>query len=1060
MEGRDDLLRLWQSQQNQEGNASWTHPAFADAARAADLTHTRYLEHAARWRAQQTQHQPQPLPQPQSPPQQRQTQQSQPPTQPQQTQFPWLNRPYQHPQQAQQQPRSQQPHQQNPGPVSCSQEDLNDAYLRGRHGDRQTSASQTPSEQYVKPSGIGPPTSYHWWSQSTVSGNMPSQSPQQPIATSQPLQPSQTTVRQERNTQSPVVSQPQPKHQPMPNQPPANARNSTPSFMSQERSLTPSQPSQISRITPSPNGLLAQRQTTGQTEPERSVTPGNQSQPRDQPSAMQDFRGSYLGTETYPPSSPKGNPYTSAARTTLSPNSSNRPHPSVSKSPSIVNQPAPQSSLNTNPAATKGLVKSASTPAVSSSSITPRDERGRHPSTSSSTAQATAPERRRSATEGQADSAKIAPPRSSTSALPDTAVVKGPTAELSKPVQPDRSTAEGSQVDIHAAPQSSATQEKPQQSQLSSLKQHQNPLRRASPVPQQALLTSRLQNKDQSKSGPQADRTSGSTPIMPAHSSTPMDLDKRPPANTQSTPTMPAHSSTPTPLDLDKRSPVNTQPVPQADSLRSLPSTQPHAGPSSSLPAPSPVPLSSASFGQHGHPQTHSNRPPHAHNIINSYHTPPASNASMNPPAQQIQPPAGPTSNEQFPAPKRQELNDGSQHADSQESQPTPKPVRKRYRYATWHTQLRQRSDLTQPLNPNDAEVKLAYDPTTIARDILIAAAKHPTEEPLNYHLSTFQKNITAMDIGADLTTIRWDLIDPILPKDPPHRLPSRPPAPAPAPAPAPVPMQPINTSRPLPLNDPQAPYPQPHIHSFPTVPRHSAPVALNPPPFQPVPQKPLVVQPYCPPSQPAARYSVPTPKPTPSNPVTPTTIQNTRPPSSSNPSIIPANPKAKVISSPPKPKVIPPSPKAKVPSQSPRTQKFAQPQVVIHSPRKMPPIKRRPGRPKKEDRVETMDKVEISIPSSSAEPAQDFPIFPCGWEGCHGELHNLKLLQSHVLKIHVPHNLVCGWKGCDDGTPRAAAAMWEHVREKHIMTFAWTLGDGPTVPSPGERLDLNASII
>ncbi|KAJ5712466.1 hypothetical protein N7493_008934 [Penicillium malachiteum] len=447
----------------------------------------------------------------------------------------------------------------------------------------------------------------------------------------------------------------------------------------------------------------------------------------------------------------------------------------------------------------------------------------------------------------------------------------------------------------------------------------------------------------------------------------------------------------------------------------------------------------------------------------------------MNPPAQQIQPPAGPTSSEQFPAPKRQKLNDGSQHADSQGSQPTLKPAKKRHRYAQWQTQLRQRSDLTQPLNPNDAQVKLAYDPTTIARDVLIAAAKHPTEEPLNYHLSTFQKNISAMDMGAELTTIRWDLIDPILPKGPPHRLPSRPPVPAaPAPAPAPAPIQPMNTSRPLSLNAPQAPYPRPQIHSsFPAVPRHSVPGASNPPPFQTVPQNPLVVPPYWQPLQPVARHPIPTPKPTPSNPVTPTAIQNTKPPSSSKPSVIPAtpkakvissppkpkvippSPKAKVISSPPKPKVIPPSPKAKVPSQSPRTQTFAQPQVVIHSPRKMPPIKRRPGRPKKKDRVETMDKVEISITSSSAEPAQDlpiFPIFPCGWEGCHGELHNLNLLQSHVLKIHVPHNLVCGWKGCDDGTPRAAAAMWEHVREKHIMTFAWTLGDGPTVPSPAEK--------
>ncbi|KAJ6024015.1 hypothetical protein N7540_004812 [Penicillium herquei] len=1010
MEGRDDLLKLWDSQQNQEGNAAWTHPAFADVARAADLTRTRYMEHAARWRAQQMHHQPQ---QPQ--------QHTQPQPQPQARQHPYLVRPYQHP----------EAHQQNSGPISYSQQDLTDAYLRGRHADRPMPASQPPSEQHVKPSDIGPPKSYHPWCQRSVSENAPSQSPRQPVATSQP---SQTAARQQTNAQSPVLSQPQPKNQPMSNYPPPNPRNPTSSSISQERSLTPLQPSHITRITPSSNGLLAQ-QKTRQDEPERSGTPIDQSQPRDQSSSMQDRRDSYLGTGLYPGNSPKGDPYTSAARTTFSPNSSNRPHPSAPKSSSVVNQPAPQSSLDTNSASTTNLVKSTSTPAVSSSpNFRPsihRDQREKpqpnRSTTVPATAPATAPERRRSTTEGQAGSAKIAQSRPSSSALPDTATMKGPLAEPSQPVQLDLSTTKGPQVmDTHAAPsQSSATQEKPQQSQLSSLNRASSPLRRATPVPQQSLLSSRLQGKDHSKPGPQAVRTSASTPVMPTHSSTPMDLDKF--------------------------SPVNTQPVPRAESLSALPSTQPPAGPSSSLPAPSSAPLNSASR-QHGHPQTHLNKPLHVHNIINSSHMPPASNVSMDPPAQETQPPAGPGPGEQLPAPKRQKLNDGSQNADGQEPKPVLKPVKRRQRYHPWQTQLRQRSELTQLLNPNDAEVKVTYDPTTIARDILIAAAKHPTEESLNYHLSTLQKNMWAMDMTADLTTIRWDLIDPIIPRDSPHHPPSRPPVPAFAPAPAPVPMQPINTSRPLSLKAPQVPNPQAHIQSF----------AFNPPPFETVPQTPPVISPYSPTSQPAARHPIPAPKPTPSYPVTPTTIQNTKPPSSSKPSVISPAPNAKVISSPPKPKVIPPSPKAKVPSQSPRTQKFAQPQVVIHSPQKMPAIKRRPGRPKKEDRVMEMDKVEIlvSLPDSGAGPTPDFPIFPCGWEGCHGELHNLGLLQSHVLKIHVPHNLVCGWKGCDDGTPRAAAAMWEHVRDKHIMTFAWTLGDGPTVPSPGERLDLNASIL
>ncbi|KAI5805057.1 hypothetical protein EDC01DRAFT_355513 [Geopyxis carbonaria] len=52
------------------------------------------------------------------------------------------------------------------------------------------------------------------------------------------------------------------------------------------------------------------------------------------------------------------------------------------------------------------------------------------------------------------------------------------------------------------------------------------------------------------------------------------------------------------------------------------------------------------------------------------------------------------------------------------------------------------------------------YDPTNIARSILLASGKHPTERPLNAHLFPLKENI-GLTWQTDLETIRWDILDP-----------------------------------------------------------------------------------------------------------------------------------------------------------------------------------------------------------------------------------------------------------------------------------------------------------
>lgn len=81
---------------------------------------------------------------------------------------------------------------------------------------------------------------------------------------------------------------------------------------------------------------------------------------------------------------------------------------------------------------------------------------------------------------------------------------------------------------------------------------------------------------------------------------------------------------------------------------------------------------------------------------------------------------------------------------------------------------LRHRGDMIQPFKKEDAVEKIFYDPKTIARDILITAGRHPTENSLNQHLRRLQ-DIFGIDINSDLETFRWDLVEHGPPLDPPQ---------------------------------------------------------------------------------------------------------------------------------------------------------------------------------------------------------------------------------------------------------------------------------------------------
>ncbi|KAK7727038.1 hypothetical protein SLS57_003068 [Botryosphaeria dothidea] len=69
--------------------------------------------------------------------------------------------------------------------------------------------------------------------------------------------------------------------------------------------------------------------------------------------------------------------------------------------------------------------------------------------------------------------------------------------------------------------------------------------------------------------------------------------------------------------------------------------------------------------------------------------------------------------------------------------------------------------DVVQPLNRKFALRRSTYEVKTIARDVLLATGKHPEMRPLNGHLEILKESFKKVDNTSDLSTLRWDLIDP-----------------------------------------------------------------------------------------------------------------------------------------------------------------------------------------------------------------------------------------------------------------------------------------------------------
>ncbi|KAL9117815.1 MAG: hypothetical protein Q9187_005642 [Circinaria calcarea] len=75
--------------------------------------------------------------------------------------------------------------------------------------------------------------------------------------------------------------------------------------------------------------------------------------------------------------------------------------------------------------------------------------------------------------------------------------------------------------------------------------------------------------------------------------------------------------------------------------------------------------------------------------------------------------------------------------------------------------------DIVKPMQKKKALRRSTYNGKTIARDILISLGKHPTEKSLNWHLLKLHESFENVTDTSDLSTFRWDLVDPGGPSPP-----------------------------------------------------------------------------------------------------------------------------------------------------------------------------------------------------------------------------------------------------------------------------------------------------
>ncbi|KAH9865638.1 hypothetical protein J1614_009223 [Plenodomus biglobosus] len=338
------------------------------------------------------------------------------------------------------------------------------------------------------------------------------------------------------------------------------------------------------------------------------------------------------------------------------------------------------------------------------------------------------------------------------------------------------------------------------------------------------------------------------------------------------------------------------------------------------------------------------------------------------------------------------------------------------------------------------------YNPATIARDVLLACGRHPSERQLNQHLDGLRAAL-GIPFESDLSTLRWDILDPGTPppgyfKDGVEDL-TR------------------DTDDEDESNDERQSRPRASSHGT-SGESGAARVQALPEAINPFKQKRRGRPP---------RHSLPAG----TAPATP----------NRSPSI------TKMSSSAPRPNTTAGgmgyhafrSATEHGPDGQPIPKKRGRPvgwRKAIHGSatalaRTAPnghtgsSNKHRPSQPSSLHDARTDENQPIRIDSRSPSVANRVPqlqSYKCHWQNCEADLHNLETLKKHVFKVHrretAQNTLECSWSDCgkqvashdtmtnmviEQHTPRSfdRESDWrQHLQQSHFDPLSWELGDGP----------------
>lgn len=76
------------------------------------------------------------------------------------------------------------------------------------------------------------------------------------------------------------------------------------------------------------------------------------------------------------------------------------------------------------------------------------------------------------------------------------------------------------------------------------------------------------------------------------------------------------------------------------------------------------------------------------------------------------------------------------------------------------------------------------------------------------------------------------------------------------------------------------------------------------------------------------------------------------------------------------------------------------------------------------------------------------YQVYKCEWADCKAELHSLDTLKKHIVKVHGKpddSSYSCLWSDCQASPEFSEIEDWmNHIDKEHLQPIAWKLGDGP----------------